>query len=228
MTGIQTYLKQIVYGGNDGIVTTFAIVSGFAGAQIEGTVAIGGLAVLVFGLANLFADGVSMGLGEFLSCRAETGMLAKRHTRHVAHATADQQETGARLGRLLTESGMDETDARAAAALLARHPDTGARLLMGAGLGTPMQQDHSSLKGFITFIAFITFGGIPLIPFLVMEAGPKAMILSSAATYIALSALGLLRWRSSGEPITRAVGETLAVGFICANVAFAVGWLVGG
>ena len=68
---VQEFLKQIVYGGNDGIVTTFAIVAGFAGAQSEGTAQIGAIAVLLFGLANLFADAVSMGLGEFLSTRSK-------------------------------------------------------------------------------------------------------------------------------------------------------------
>ena len=65
------YLKEIVYGGNDGIVTTFAVVAGFAGANSAGNLQIGYLAVLLFGLANLFADATSMGLGNFLSSRSE-------------------------------------------------------------------------------------------------------------------------------------------------------------
>lgn len=59
---MQEHLKQIVYGGNDGIVTTFAVVAGFAGHGAEGSAAVGGAAVrglftfvgfLVFGLAPL-------------------------------------------------------------------------------------------------------------------------------------------------------------------------------
>lgn len=65
------FIKQIIYGGNDGIVTTFAVVAGFAGADVGGIAEIGGMAVLLFGLANLFADGIAMGLGEFLSARSE-------------------------------------------------------------------------------------------------------------------------------------------------------------
>ena len=76
----RDFLKQIVFGGNDGIVTTFAIVAGFAGAQADGTAQIGGIAVLVFGLANLFADAVSMGLGEFLSLRSRHAMYRTRRS----------------------------------------------------------------------------------------------------------------------------------------------------
>ena len=67
----QSYLKEIVYGGNDGIVTTFAIVAGFAGAQLSAASPMGYVTVLLFGFANLFADGLSMGLGNFLSIRSE-------------------------------------------------------------------------------------------------------------------------------------------------------------
>src|SRR3989338_7332916 len=66
----STYLKEIVYGGNDGIVTTFAVVAGFTGANTS-LGSLGYMTVLLFGLANLFADGTSMGLGNFLSTRSE-------------------------------------------------------------------------------------------------------------------------------------------------------------
>jgi vacuolar iron transporter family protein len=59
------YIRDLVYGSNDGIVTTFAVVSGVAGGQLST------LAVLVIGAANLAADGVSMGIGNFLAIRAD-------------------------------------------------------------------------------------------------------------------------------------------------------------
>ena len=63
------YVRELVYGANDGIITTFAVVAGVAG---------GGLslkAVLVVGAANLFADGLSMGVGNYLSIRAYESVL---------------------------------------------------------------------------------------------------------------------------------------------------------
>ena len=75
--GLQAaYLKEIVYGGNDGIVTTFAVVAGFAGAHANGHSYIPAITVLLFGLANLFADATSMGLGNFLAIRTEQDIYA--------------------------------------------------------------------------------------------------------------------------------------------------------
>jgi vacuolar iron transporter family protein len=59
------YIRDLVYGANDGIITTFAVVSGVAGGQLSQ------VAVLVIGAANLAADGVSMGVGNFLAIRAD-------------------------------------------------------------------------------------------------------------------------------------------------------------
>ena len=59
------YIRDLVHGANDGIITTFAVVSGVAGGQLSQ------LAVLVIGAANLAADGVSMGAGNFLAIRAD-------------------------------------------------------------------------------------------------------------------------------------------------------------
>ncbi|SVD33554.1 uncharacterized protein METZ01_LOCUS386408, partial [marine metagenome] len=72
ISAFATYIKEIVYGGTDGIITTFAVVSGFSGANL-GNQALNFsiLTVLIFGLANLIADGASMGLGNFLSLRSE-------------------------------------------------------------------------------------------------------------------------------------------------------------
>ena len=58
------YLAEVIYGANDGIVTTFAVVAGVAGAALDPGV------VVVLGVANLLADGFSMGMSNFLSRRS--------------------------------------------------------------------------------------------------------------------------------------------------------------
>jgi VIT1/CCC1 family predicted Fe2+/Mn2+ transporter len=69
---IQHYIRDLVYGATDGIVTTFAAVSGVAGGSLSVGV------VVVVGLANLLADGLSMGVGNYLSIRAHEGARALR------------------------------------------------------------------------------------------------------------------------------------------------------
>src|SRR3989338_6449578 len=59
------HIKSVVYGGLDGIITTFAVVAGVTGATLSSGI------VLILGFANLIADGISMAIGDYLSTKAE-------------------------------------------------------------------------------------------------------------------------------------------------------------
>lgn len=62
---LSRYIKDVVYGANDGVVTTFAVVSSVEGAKLETTV------ILAVGFASLFADGFSMAASDYLASRAQ-------------------------------------------------------------------------------------------------------------------------------------------------------------
>jgi VIT1/CCC1 family predicted Fe2+/Mn2+ transporter len=64
------YLRDLVYGANDGLITTFAVVAGVTGGALSSR------ALLVVGVANLIADGLSMGVGNYLGIRSDEGARA--------------------------------------------------------------------------------------------------------------------------------------------------------
>ena len=68
-------LKPVIFGGLDGILTSFAIVAGSAGGGLDPTV------VLVLGFSNIFADALSMGVGEFLSSKANNEWILRERAR---------------------------------------------------------------------------------------------------------------------------------------------------
>lgn len=84
------YLAEVIYGANDGIVTTFAVVSGVAGAALNPSI------VLILGAANLFADGFSMGMSNYLSRRSELDYQrsVRRGDGHLQAALADGKSPG--------------------------------------------------------------------------------------------------------------------------------------
>jgi len=218
-----------VFCGHDGIVTTFAIVAGFAGAQAGGVAQVGGVAVLIFGLANLFADAVSMGLGEFLSLRSQHDLYRSRRDSELREIADNPEQERMELFEILRQRGLPAGEADTAANILSRHPAIMADLMMTYEFGMmDPDEDSPALNGLFTFGSFVIFGAVPLLPYFVMEATVQAFYLSVLATGMALVALGLLRWNATGERIGRCVGETLMVGTICALVAYGVGWLVGG
>jgi hypothetical protein len=76
------YLRDWIYGGIDGAVTTFAIVSGVVGAEFSSVV------ILVLGFANLLADGFSMAASNFSGTRAEREEAARGHRASAHHSGA--------------------------------------------------------------------------------------------------------------------------------------------
>jgi vacuolar iron transporter family protein len=81
---IGHYLPDLVYGANDGIITTFAVVSGVVGADLSRTI------ILILGFANLFADGISMGASNYLARRSSVEARSSREDafRHAAATIA--------------------------------------------------------------------------------------------------------------------------------------------
>ena len=64
------YIKDIIYAANDGIITTFAVVAGVAGAGLSPAI------ILILGIANLLADGFSMATSNYLGTKSEAEYLA--------------------------------------------------------------------------------------------------------------------------------------------------------
>lgn len=226
---LRTYLKQIVYGGNDGIITTFAIVAGFAGAQAHGTAAFGALAVLVFGMANLTADAVSMGMGEFLSGRSNRDLYHARHAEAQVTAAADPEAAADRLASHLAAQGLAADAARHTADHLATSPALMADLMLRYDHGMEAPDAHRlGIRAWMTFAAFVLFGTIPLLPYVIAPEAAVVFATSLAATAVALSLLGVLRWLATRETLARCVAETLALGGLCAAVAYGAGRIVAG
>jgi len=79
------YIRDLIYGANDGLITTFAVVAAVSGGALSART------VLVVGMANLLADGLSMGVGNYLSIRSHESAL-------VAQGRPEEEASPARHG----------------------------------------------------------------------------------------------------------------------------------
>jgi VIT1/CCC1 family predicted Fe2+/Mn2+ transporter len=222
---IQTYLKEIVYGGTDGIVTTFAVVAGFTGAQMGQSIPnLSFLTVLLFGLANLAADGLSMGLSNFLSVRSEKDIYQKEAAKELHeirnHPESEKEETIT----ILKREGFNEKQAKELTAIYMTNEKYWLRFMMNDELEIPNPMGEKPLlTGIATFTAFVIFGFIPLIPYIIFPQNPNVFVFAGFATLIALVFLGTFRWKVTAEHPLRAISETVLVGSAAAAVAYLVG-----
>ena len=222
------YCKEVIYGGIDGIVTTFAVVAGFAGAALSNdtTTQLSFLVVLLFGLANLFADAASMGLGNFLSVRSEKDLYnvarAKTASRIHDKNNSEIEDTV----RLLREKGFTEEDAMVIADIYKKNHEYWLDFIMqhSQDISDP-RGENEVYTGLATFLSFMVFGAVPLLPFMFQSDGDAAtaFTLSSFGTLAALVLLGLLKWRVIGAKFWASITEVVLVGGTAAVLAYFVG-----
>jgi VIT1/CCC1 family predicted Fe2+/Mn2+ transporter len=219
------YLKEIVYGGSDGIVTTFAVVAGFAGAQSGALNNYPILIVLIFGLANLFADAFSMATGNVLSIFADKDVYKAEKNKELYEIRNNSHFEKKETIYILQKRGFSKEDAEKLTALYSKNEDYWAEFMMRYELEIPTpEHENPILTGLSTMGSFALFGAIPLIPYILPDGGNR-FVTSIIFAFIALVLLGVLRWKVTTQTLWRAVGEIVLLGGTASAIAFFVGTL---
>ena len=238
-TGAGDYVKSLVFGGLDGIITTFAIVATVAGARAHP-----GL-VLLMGAANLVADALSMGIGDYLSERAEDEYVASEQRRELAELrNGKRPEKIRKLKRVYEKAGLTTTDAKKCVDALSTVDDVLVAHTMMARLrlvppdewlGEEQDEDEDELlslaakKGATTAASFVLFGAMPLLAYYATVATsvaptPERMFIASClVTTSTLVALGSAKARLTAQPVAESALGMVINGGAAAVAAYAVG-----
>lgn len=229
-TGLSEYLKELVYGGIDGIVTTFAVVAGFTGAATmvngDGVSAIPVTIVLIFGLANLFADGFSMGVGDFLSSRAEKKLFEKEQKKEYKEIDQNMEYEFNETIEILENKGFSHKDATDLAEIYSHNTDFWVDFMMRHELDMSTPSASPARGAFITFLSFLFFGSIPLLPYIInISSIDGRFVMACVFTVIALGILGLIRARFTRESTILSMAEIVGLGMFAAFIAYFVGTL---
>lgn len=214
----QNYLRDWIYGGIDGSVTTFAVVSGVVGARLSPWI------ILVMGFANLLADGFSMAASNFLGTRAEHEDLKRLEAveyRHVDLAPEGEREE---VRQIFRNKGFAGEDLTRLVDLITSDRTRWVRTMLTEEYGLPQEVRSPWLAAITTFSAFLVCGLVPLLPYLFGSSDP--LVLSLIMTGGVFFAIGSVKSRWSPAAWWRSGLSTLAVGAIAASLAYAVGLLL--
>jgi VIT1/CCC1 family predicted Fe2+/Mn2+ transporter len=222
----HAYLGDMVYGGLDGIVTTFAVVSGVAGAQLGSGI------VLILGLANLFADGFSMAVGAYLSSKSEQEYYDREYQREAWEVEHFPDGERAELISAYRAKGYDERDATRLVDIQTKKPDLWVKTMMVEELGLMKDERNPLYSALATFGSFLIAGAIPLLVYLIGLAVPipegVSFPASLALSCAALFGLGAAKVLVTERNFFKSGLEMLIVGGAAAGVAYVVGVLLRG
>lgn len=212
------YLADVIFGANDGIVTTFAIVAGSVGANLPSSV------VIILGFANLFADSLSMGFGNYLGQSSEReyekGLRRKELWEIERFPAIERQE----IREIFAGWGFRDADLDRAVEIVSQDKNAWANLMMAHELGVYEEAAGTPFKhGMAILTAFITAGFIPIVPFLLLPSGNKTAIVAAVLAGIAMFVIGAFRSRLTPMPWAKAGFQMLLIGGIASGVAYVVG-----
>jgi VIT1/CCC1 family predicted Fe2+/Mn2+ transporter len=212
-------IREVVFGAQDGLVSTFAVVAGLAAAGM------GHLVVLLGGLVSALAGVLSMSIGTFLASRAQRQLYEAELERERREIREHPGEEVAELIAALMGRGMSRGDAMEVARRFARHPElllTAAAMfelaLAPQRLGAPVRD------AFVMAAAFGAAALIPLLPFAFDHVLP-ALALSGVLTLLALFGVGIVKARVAGVSALRSGLEVAALAAASGLLSFGLGRL---
>jgi VIT1/CCC1 family predicted Fe2+/Mn2+ transporter len=214
-------LRAAVFGINDGLVSNFSLVMGFAGADAKPEY------ILLAGIAGLLAGSFSMAAGEFVSVRAQRELFEQQIAMERQELEMSPKEEEEELALIYEAKGIPEADARMMAKRIVENPrtaiDTLAREELGldpSQLGSPWGAAASS------FVAFVVGAVMPVIPY-VITSGTAAVVASAVVSCCALFGVGALISIFTARGPLFSGARMLAIGLLASAITYGVGWLLG-
>ena len=224
------YTRQIIYGGLDGIITTFSIVAASVGANLDFRI------VITMGIANLFADAISMGFGEYISTNMETRLIKTEREKKLEIIHTNIFDEKEKMIRLLVDKNMERNNAcDIVHAYTAKSEYSDLFLDYFIFLEHNMLQPDKELQliknGVVTFFSFILFGSIPLLVFITMcsvysNSYTLSFLVSTAFSVITMFLLGFTQGFIIADQNPLYNGFIVMLnGIIATSCAYGIGYL---
>jgi vacuolar iron transporter family protein len=215
-------IREVVFGAQDGLVSTLAVVAAVAGATSDN------LAVLIAGLASAMAGIFSMAVGEYMGSKSQAEIFSTQVREEREEVEERPFESEAEVAYLFMTEGMEEEHAWETAALIARYPESLLATMVAKELGIIHDDEEtagSPLRGALVMGGSFAAGSIfPILPFLFTD-GYLALLGAGILTGAALFGLGAVKarwthrfWLWSGLEILSLAGFAGVAGYLFGSV----------
>ncbi len=217
--GLLGEIREVIFGAQDGLVSTLAVVSTVAGASPNR------FPVLVAGIASALAGIFSMAAGEYMSSKSQREIFEAQIVGEREEVAERPGEAEAEIAYMLEEDGLPGPDASQVARVMADHPEVLLKTMVEKELGLSLEEGHGSpLQGaLIMGVAFGIGAAVPIVPYLLLPVRGGATYVSTVATAMVLFGIGVVKSRWTRRNWLRSGLEIL----VLAAVAGIAGYFFG-
>lgn len=216
----QNYLREFVYGGIDGAVTTFAVVAGAVGASLDISI------IIILGFANLLADGFSMSVGAYLSAKSEKENYLKHRDIEYWEVDNIPEKEREEIVEIYRAKGFEGRLLEQVVDVIVSDRDRWVNEMMKDELEMIPESKSPFKIGLATLVSFIFVGFIPLLVYVYdyfRETTFDLFLWTSIFTGVAFVFVGWLKSFVNQTNTLKSILETLILGFVAALVAYYVG-----
>jgi VIT1/CCC1 family predicted Fe2+/Mn2+ transporter len=217
------YLRNIVYGFNDGLTANFGLVAGVLGAAASDQ----HHTVIVAGVAGLIADALSMGSSGYLASKSQQEVYAHEIAMEREEIALMPEIERDELALLYEAKGMDRESANKLATQVMANPERmlAEKVQEELGIGAPGMSPWS--EGWVTGTSTAVGALIPVLPFLLWD-GNTAIVVSFSASMLSHWLVGAARSVFTGRSVFRSGLDMFVVGLGVAVAGYVVGeWISG-
>jgi VIT1/CCC1 family predicted Fe2+/Mn2+ transporter len=216
----RSRIRELVFGAQDGVLTTVGVVSSIFGAHADKTI------ILLAGIASGFAGMVAMTAGSYLSSKAEHEVGRSEIAREVREIREHPAEELAELVEIYRRQGMSDQQARDAAVKVAEDPNRMLEVMAHNELGLEVESSGNPAKNAgVMALSFLIGAIVPILSYVFLEGIP-ALVTSISLAALALFGVGVIKANVVGTDRWRSGFETFAIGAAAGILGYFFGTVI--
>lgn len=210
-------IREVVFGAQDGLLSTLALVTGVRGAEAER------YPILVAGFAGALAGTISMALGAYIAAKSQRDVFEAELDKEREQLERRPNVEVIELADIFQAEGLDYDAANRAARAIATNPEVMLKTMAEKELGIPYEPSGSPLSDAMTMGAsFVVGAAVPILPYLVLGT-TAGLVLSVLLTLGTLFVMGMVKASLAGESWLRSGAEIAGLAGAAAALAYVVG-----
>lgn len=210
------FLRDIVFGANDGVVTAIGFLVGISGSVSEQSI------VVIAGALTIIAGAASMALGNYLAVKSQREFydqmekIERWEMEHKPDVETDE------IREIYTNYGFDKQSVEVLTKKVTSDPELWLKVMMRDELGLA-KEDSPTLAGVVIGLFYLLAGIPPLLPFIFFKPLTRALIMSVIVAIFVMAVIGFIRWWLNKGSLGSKVTETIVIGLLAAGIGFAAG-----
>lgn len=214
-------VRDTVIGMADGLTVPFALAAGLSGAALSTGI------IVTAGVAEIVAGSIAMGLGGYLAGKSDVEHFENEYKRELFEIEKMPEHEKDEVLEILADYGLTKAESQPIVDSLAARPKDFADFMMRFELGLEKPNPKRALQSGATIGGAYVFGGlIPLLPYIIFNEVPRALLWSSAITVVALFVFGYVKGQFTGAKPLKSALQTCLIGSVAAGAAFLIARLI--